>query len=123
MITEAQFMVELINFSSGDRPITARAMYTKYATGKEKLEDYQRTIAKYARKIQKDQFKLSPLSKPEKLVFSSNEGYYIAKNRKEADDGLNYYTAKILEMLRQRRKIKIIIQKTYPEPEQTSMFQ
>jgi len=123
MIDRTQFIVELRNFSSAERPVTARALFNKHGRPGEKVEDYQRTIARFAREIQTEQFELSFLSKPQKLIFSCNEGYYVAKTRQEAEKGLRYYQEKLYEMLKQRSKLKKVINLTYPEEAQTTMFQ
>ena len=99
-------------------------MFEKYGKQNEKLEDYQRMIAKYARELQADQLSQYSvgLSKPKGLIFSCNGGYYVARNRDEAIKGRSYYDKKLIDMFKNRRVMKKLIDKAFPESEQTNLF-
>lgn len=123
MIDKANLIVQLVNFASVRNPMTAREIYAKFKQPGETLEDYQRQIAKMVREIQEEQERNASLGKPTKLIFSSNGGYYVAQNRKEAEQGFTYYKKKVDDMLVKLSHQKKLIDKVFPLPEQGAMFE
>ena len=122
MITKEEFIIQIINFGTETNPVTARTLFNKFHQPAEKIEDYQRVCAKYAREIIQSQFEMKDLVQRKKIILSSNGGYYVATTRTEALRGLHYYESKILPMLTFRHRMKKTIDDTFPEKEQTDLF-
>lgn len=121
MIDKSNLIVQLLNFASINNPMTARDLYIKFKQPGETLDDYQRQIARMVREIQEEQERNASLSKPNRLIFSSNGGYYIALNRREAEQGFTYYKKKVDDMLVKMNHQKRLIDKVFPLPEQSEL--
>jgi len=123
MITKIQLLIELINFSSFDKPISSRDLFNKYRQPNETLIDYHRKVALLVRELQDDQIIQSGLNQPKKLVFSFSNGYYLTQNREEALGGLEYYIKPGKQIMERGGELLKLIDRTYPEPEQQALFQ
>ncbi|MEN8193925.1 MAG: hypothetical protein ABFS12_13970 [Bacteroidota bacterium] len=121
MIDKDVLLSQLVTFSCFDRPLDARYFYDRYHSKDESILDYKRNVAKLIREIQNDQFYLQKIDKPFYLVFSCNEGYFIARNRGEALIGKEFYFKRARQIIEYTKKLENLINNVFPEPEQTSL--
>ena len=122
MIKKHQLIYELKNFASHDRPLSAKALYEKYKEPNQTELQFKRKLAGMVKEIQDEQLTNSSISKPTGIIVSSNNGYYIAQNREQAELGADYYKQKVVDMQKRLSSLMQLINKTFPEPEQTKMF-
>ncbi|MBK7106669.1 MAG: hypothetical protein IPH62_15450 [Ignavibacteriae bacterium] len=124
MITKEKLLFELINYSSIDKPLDAAYFFNKFKLPGEGLSDYSRRIAIIVREIQNDQIYYSLINNPFYLVFSSGNGYYIAKNREDAEKGLNFYSERAKSILALTGKIDKMINLAFPleDPNQLKLL-
>lgn len=119
MITKQLLLYELKNFASYQKPATAKSLYEKYREPNQTELQFKRKLASIVKQIQDEQLTNLSISPPTGIIVSSNEGYYIARNREQAEYGVNFYREKVTDMQKRLNSLTQLINKTFPEPEQT----
>ncbi|MBK8946459.1 MAG: hypothetical protein IPM32_14480 [Ignavibacteriae bacterium] len=124
MISKETLLFELINFSSFEKPLDAYYFFHKYKIKEADFFNYNKKIVSLFKEIQNDQIYYSLLKKPFHLVFSSGNGYYIAKNRNEAINGRSYYSERAKSILALTGKIDKMINLAFPteDPNQLKLL-
>lgn len=122
MINKDILLSALVTFSTYQHPLDVRYFHQHYSMKGERLHDFRRTIANLIREIQSDQIYLQKINRPYMLVFSSPNGYYVAKNRKEALAGRDFYYSRAKQIIEFTKKFDALIDNVYPEPEQQTLF-
>ena len=122
MLSKDILLSTLVTFSTFENPLDVRYFHQHYAMKGESLNDFRRGIANLIREIQSDQIYLQKTNRTFLLVFSSARGYYVAKNRKEALSGRNFYFTRAKQILEFTKKFDTLIDQVYPEPEQPTLF-
>lgn len=121
MISKDILLSALVTFSTFENPLDVRYFFNNYSGKKENINDFRRGIANLIREIQSDQIYLQKTNRAFLLVFSSARGYYVAKNRKEALSGRNFYFTRAKQILEFTKKFDSLIDQVYPEAEQTTL--
>ena len=121
MISKDILLSALVTFSTFENPLDSKYFFDHYSAKGENINDFKRGIANLIREIQSDQIYLQKTNRAFQLVFSSARGYYVAKNRKEAQSGRNFYFTRAKQIIEFTKKFDILIAQDFPEAEQTTL--
>ena len=94
-----EIILKKIRKSSYLKPFTQKNIFDFYRQQNEPLEDYSDEMVNLLKLHLADQVESYMVSKPEDIVCFNGKGYYIAKNRKEAIESLDYFSSKVEIMM------------------------
>ena len=124
MITKERVLSDLVTYSSKDRPLSKSYFYSKYSSKQSDPFEFDKKLGSMIHDLQCDQIDAQSASRPFYLIFESDKGYFIAKNRHEALVGNHFNLAKVKALFTISSNYSLMIQLAFPveDPAQLNLL-
>ena len=99
MITKESVLTDLLNHSSKDKPLDNCFFYNKYSSKEVDPFEFIKQFGSIIHDLQCDQIDAHSSSKPFSLIFETDQGYFIARNREEALMGNHFNLSRVKPLL------------------------
>jgi hypothetical protein len=109
-----ELLIKEIRKSSYIKPFTPKNIFDFYHKKNEPSGDYCAEMVNLVQLLIAEQIESYMDSKPYDIVCFNGKGYYVAKNRKEAIESLDYFNSKVEIMMLFIRMFQEFIDSIFP---------
>lgn len=124
MITKKSILTDLITNSSKECPLSKSYFFYKYSDKETDPFVFSSQLGSMIHDLQCDQIDAQSSSRPFHLIFESDQGYYIARNREDALIGNYFNLSKLNTLYTISSNYSRMIQKAFPaeDPAQLNLI-